>query len=211
VATWELENVEDAARAKPRSFFIPGRDERASQSVGDEVRLHFMLTEEGPELPRAERMWVEIVEKTGTPPSFVGVLQSQPRFITGLQAGDHVKFGPEHIARTVIRRSDPRWFEAAEQQAIVSRLVFEEGNAVRWMYREGADRPDDSGWRLFAGGETQQYLDDSANARVCDVAWLIEFDPTLLPVIRADVGAAFERPSAEAPWTAVPDWKPPKE
>jgi hypothetical protein len=55
------------------------------------------------------------------------------------------------------------------------------------MYREPADRPDDSGWRLFAGCETQQYLDDCANARICDVAWLIDFDPALLPAIRAEV------------------------
>ncbi len=211
MTTWELEDVEAAAQARPRSFFIPSLDERMGQSVGDEVRLHFVLTQEGPDLPRAERMWVEIIAKTGSPPSYIGVLQNQPKFITGLDVGDRVTFGPKHIARTVIRRSDPRWFEAGEQQAVVSRMVFEEGNTVRWMYRESADRPDDSGWRLFAGGETEGYLDDPANARICDVGWLIEFDPTLLPAIRADVGAAFEHSSAEAPWIAVPDWKPAEE
>jgi hypothetical protein len=208
VAAWELEDVEAAARASPRSFFIPSLAERSTQSIGDAVRLHFILTEEGTDLPRAERMWVEIVEKTGNPPSYVGILQNQPSFIGGLEAGDRVLFGPEHIARTVIRRSDPRWFEAAEQQAIVSGLVFEEGKCVRWMYREAAKRPDDSGWRLFAGGELQSYLDDSGNARICNVGWLTEFDPSLLPVIRADVGAAFERSSAAAPWVAVSEWKP---
>lgn len=117
---WELENVEDAARTRPRAFFIPPRAERCAQAVGDEVRLHFVLTGEGPELPRAERMWVDIVDKTGTPPRFVGTLNNQPAFIPDLAVGDLVSFGPEHIAQTIVKRSDPRWFAAAERAAIVS-------------------------------------------------------------------------------------------
>jgi uncharacterized protein YegJ (DUF2314 family) len=98
VAGWEIENVEDAARASPRSFFIPPIEERCAQSVGDEVRLHFMLTENAPGHPGAERMWVDIVERTGDPPRFVGVLTNQPAHIADLQVGDRVSFGPEHIA-----------------------------------------------------------------------------------------------------------------
>jgi len=204
---WELEDVEAAARANPRAFFIPSLEERSGQSVGDEVRLHFLLTPRGPGLPHAERMWVEIVEKAGDPPRYVGLLENRPRAITSLAPGDRVSFGPEHIAQTIIRRSDPRWFEAAEQQAYVSRLVLEEGKSVCWMYREPPDGSGDSGWRLFAGGESDAYLDDPANFSILNVGWLIGFDPTLLPAIKADVGTAFERASSSAPWVAVKDWK----
>jgi hypothetical protein len=211
VPDWSLQNVEDAARADPRSFFIPDLAERCSQSVGDEVRLHFLLTAEGPDLPGAERMWVDIVEKSGKPPRYVGVLTNQPVHIRDLKVGDRVAFGPEHIARTIIKGSDPRWFEAAELRAFVSRKVFEDGEMVRWMYREAVDRDDDSGWRLFAGSETDEYVGDSENMRICLVGWLIDWDPTLLPAIRAEVGAAFEREAGAQARVAVTDWDAPEE
>jgi hypothetical protein len=206
---WELEDVEATARAFPSSFFIPSRNERCAQAVGDEVRLHFVLTADGPDLPRAERMWVEIVDLDGDPPSYVGCLANQPLHISSLKVGDRVTFGPEHIAQTFIRRTDPRWFEAAELEAIVSRKVFEEGEEIRWIYRQESDRSEDSGWRVFTGHETQEYIDDASNSRICLVGWLIDFDPTLLPAMRADVGSAFERESASDAWVEVTDWEPP--
>ena len=205
---WELENVEEAARANPRSFFIPSLEERTNQSVGDEVRLHFLLTDPGSDLPRAERMWVLIVEREGTPPRYVGTLQNQPTAIAELNVEARIVFGPEHIAQTFIRKSDPRWFELAEERAIVSEMVFQQGEAIRWMYREQPDGSEDSGWRVFTGHETREYLDDSKNARFCVIAWLLDFDPTLLPAMRGEVGCAFERDSKDAPWRAVKDWSP---
>ena len=154
MSSWELENVEQAAAANPLSFFIPSAAERDTQQVGDVVRLHFVLLQEGADLPRAERMWVEIAERSGDPPRYIGVLTNQPRSIQSLAPGDRIPFGPEHIARISIKHTDPRWFEAAEKSAIVSQMVFDEGESVLWMYREPADREDDSGWRLFTGRET---------------------------------------------------------
>ena len=208
MSSWELENVEQAAAANPDSFFIPSAAERRAQQVGDVVRLHFVLLQEGPDLPRAERMWVEIAERSGDPPRYIGVLTNQPRSIHSLAPGDRIPFGPEHIARTIIKPTDPRWFEAAEKSAIVSRMVFEDGESVLWMYREPADREDDSGWRLFTGRETPEDLDDAANGRICNVAWLVDRDPSLDPPIRAAVGTAFERTSREAPWREILDWNP---
>jgi len=156
-------------------------------------------------------MWVDIVERTGDPPRYVGELANEPRYIRDLALGDRVEFGPEHIAQTIIGRADPRWFEAAEQKAIVSGQVFEEGEGVCWMYREPAARDEDSGWRLFTGHETHEYLDDPSNARICNVSWLLDFDPSLQPAIRAQPGKAFERASLSAPWVEVVDWKAPED
>jgi len=211
VPDWSLQDVERAARANPRSFFIPDLEERCSQSVGDEVRLHFLLTAEGPDIPGAERMWVDIVEKVGDPPRYVGVLNNQPVHIRDLKAGDCVSFGPEHIAQTIIKRSDPRWFEAADLRAVVSRKVFDNGQMVRWMYRQAPDGDGDSGWRLFTGDETAEYLEDSKNIRLCSIGWLLDWDPSLLPAIRAEAGAAFERPPGSLAWVPVTDWKSPED
>lgn len=119
--------MERAHAANPRSFHIPDLDERRGLAVGSHVRLHLMLAEEGPDLPRAERMWVDIVERAGDPPRYVGVLTSQPVCIRDLDAGARIGFGPEHVAQVLIRRTNPRWFEAAEKKAMVSEKVFEHG------------------------------------------------------------------------------------
>ena len=44
-----------------------------------------------------------------------------------------------------------------------------DGKKVGYMYREVADRPEDSGWRFFSGEETQAYIDDLENTSICDV------------------------------------------
>ncbi|MFN7975179.1 MAG: DUF2185 domain-containing protein [Acidobacteriota bacterium] len=205
--------MEAAHEAYPDTFHIPAADERSTREVGELVRVHFVLDEEGPDLPRAERMWVEVVERTGNPPRYVGMLKNQPRSIRDLGVGDRISFGPEHVACVVIRRTDARWFGAAEQYAMVSAMALEPGGSVRFMYREtpSESHADDSGWRLFSGLEDDAYSNDAKNVRLCRVGWLCERDPSLLPAIRAEIGAVFERRSPTDSWTAVTDWSPPRE
>lgn len=209
--SWHLENVEDAARVSPRSFFIPSEKSRSTQSVGSAVRLHFLLADPGPDDPRAERMWVDISAVHGSPPRYTGRLDNQPKYIRDLHIGDLVEFGPEHIAQAVITRTDPRWLDIAELGALVSARVFESGECVRWMYRTTADRPQDSGWRLYTGTESDEEANDASRIRICNVGWLVDFDPTLVLPFRAAVGAAFERVAYDAAWVPVHDWAPPTE
>ena len=178
--SWSLENVEDAARARPRSFFIPSDDSRSTLSVGSAVRLHFLLADPGPNDPRAERMWVDITAVYGSPPRYTGRPDNQPQYIRDLHIGDLVAFGPEHIAQTVIKRTDPRWLDIAELGALVSARVFESGECVRWLYRTTPERPQDSGWRLYTGVESDEEANDVSRIRICNVGWLVDFDPTLV-------------------------------
>jgi hypothetical protein len=61
------------------------------------------------------------------------------------------------------------------------------------MYREAADRPNDSGWRVFAGDESAAYTDDPSNAKVVPLRDLIEDDPALEPLLRTPAPCGFER------------------
>ncbi|MCE5292373.1 MAG: DUF2185 domain-containing protein [Nocardiaceae bacterium] len=98
--------------------------------------------------------------------------------------------GPEIVARQ--RRMERLWFGDLSKLAIVTARVAGDGAQVCWLYREAADRENDSGWRVFAGDESQDYIDDAANSVLVPLRELIE-DAALEEVFEAPVGSAFER------------------
>ena len=77
--------------------------------------------------------------------------------------------------------------------AIVSARVARDGVPAAWLYREEPDRDKDSGWRVFAGDETQEYTDDARNATILPLRELIGADPELEAVFEQAPGSAFER------------------
>jgi hypothetical protein len=62
------------------------------------------------------------------------------------------------------------------------------------MYREEPDDEIDSGWRFFAGTESQEYLDDPDNMALYDVNTIANYDQSIVPLLDAPTGSAFERP-----------------
>jgi hypothetical protein len=88
---------------------------------------------------------------------------------------------------------EERWFGEFAKLAIVSAMVAREGRTIGFLYREAPDRPDDSGWRIMAGDETQEYMDDAANAAVLPLRDLLERDPALEPILRESAPSSFER------------------
>ena len=210
MSTWYLNDVVAAARRKPDTFFIPCEAERRSCREGDLLQLHFVLSDPSENEPRAERMWVEVSERfeQGASIRYRGILTNEPVYIQSLKPGDLIEFQPTHIAQTTVSASHPDYLPIGEMKALVSAFVLEEGRKACWAYREPADRPEDSGWRLFRGDESDEYVDDAANIRICNVYWLANRDPTLQQIFRAEVGSAFERSGESDDWERVADWTP---
>ena len=198
-----LEDVERTAEESPDTFFIPPDAERRSQRIGDSVRLHFVLADPAEGEPRAERMWVTITESVGSGESYKGRLENQPAFIDNLMMGDEVSFEPRHIARTVIKKSDPRWIDSSELKAFVSAMCLEAEECVRFLYREEPDRAEDSGWRMFTGHESDGYANEPQNIRLIEVGWILDRDPSLLEPLKQGVGAVYERKNKGSSWVPV--------
>lgn len=209
MADWTLEDVEVASKKNPSGFFIPLINERESQKKGDLVKLHFMLNNLKEDEPRAERMWVEITETKLSCGKYAGVLTNQPAYIKTINVGDRVEFEARHIAQTIIKKGDPRWIDSSEKMALVSKMCMENGNIIRFLYREKPDREQDSGWRMFTGLESEEYNNDSDNIRFVNVGYLIAKDPTLLHPLKGDLGSVYERDEKDKPWRKVEDWNPP--
>jgi hypothetical protein len=73
-----------------------------------------------------------------------------------------------------------------------------DGMKVGYMYREEANEDFDSGWRFFSGDETQEYADDPDNFAIYDVNTVCNYDPAIIPLLDAPIGAAFGRlPSSD--------------
>jgi hypothetical protein len=70
--------------------------------------------------------------------------------------------------------------------------VAKDGQKIRWMFRAKPTHGSDSGWRVFSGLESQDYVDDPDNLRWYRAETIFEIDPTIRPYLAATVGAAFE-------------------
>jgi hypothetical protein len=97
---------------------------------------------------------------------------------------------PEIVTRQ--RRFDDLWTGELSKNAIVSATVARDGQRVRFIYREPPKR-NDSGWRVFTGFESQEYLDEAENAVVMPLRELIARDKDLEPLFRIPGRVAFER------------------
>jgi hypothetical protein len=85
-----------------------------------------------------------------------------------------------------------------------------EGRKVAFFYREPGHNDLDSGWRFFAGGESDEYLDDARNSGVYDVNTIANYDPDIIPFLGEPVGAVFERTNGVGPFVPVDDFDLPQ-
>ena len=71
--------------------------------------------------------------------------------------------------------------------------IMVDGEQVGYMYREAAHRPEDTGWRFFAGDESQEYIDDLRHTDIYEVNTVANFDPDVIPYVDAAAPCAFEK------------------
>jgi hypothetical protein len=64
---------------------------------------------------------------------------------------------------------------------------------VGYMYREFPSNRFDSGWRFFAGDETQEYADQPEHYEIYDVNTIANHDPEIVPFLDSPMLSAFER------------------
>jgi hypothetical protein len=75
----------------------------------------------------------------------------------------------------------------------VTNEVTKKERLVGYMYREASEFEQDSGWRIFAGDETDEYMDNPDNTRIFDLNTLIEFDGAITAYLDLPVGSEVER------------------
>ena len=95
----------------------------------------------------------------------------------------------------------------ALDRCIAARTVYNQGDAVGFLYREEPVFEHDSGWRFFSGEESDEYTADPANFTVCSVSEIVQANPAVAPLLEQPAGGAWET-DGEGGFRAVADWQP---
>lgn len=95
------------------------------------------------------------------------------------------KFGPSPI--------QIRPLAQGRGSCIASDRITVSCRRVGYMYREQPDHALDSGWRFFAGDESEDTLDDPSCFEILDVNTVANYDPDIIPLLDQPAGSAWAR------------------
>lgn len=89
---------------------------------------------------------------------------------------------------------------------MVSKMVTEGNRKPLFMFREKRSRPEDSGWRIFSGFESDEYANDHKNFGIYNPTTILKIDISIATLLFKGVGSVYERESEKSPWTRVYDY-----
>lgn len=200
---WYLSDASETQRSFPYTFFRTSDKTIGKLVAGDLVKLIFLP--EG-ESNGGERMWVSITEVTKD--RFFGTVENDalnPRFPKYREV---VEFEPKHIIMVDMKAKDdadednqPSYWE----RCFVSRKVLYDGVRVGYIFREAPEDEMDSGWRIFAGDESEEYTADSENIFYVALGAVLNRDDSFLSLLESETGSQFERDDATGEFRAVTD------
>ncbi|SMC27474.1 hypothetical protein SAMN02745857_02865 [Andreprevotia lacus DSM 23236] len=108
----------------------------------------------------------------------------------------HFKLAPHELKPLIEGHGD----------AFATDRIVVDGAPVGFMYREEPEDKDDSGWRLLAGDESDEYMDNPKYLGVYKLNTLANYDPSIIPLLDAPVGSAFEKLPDSDEFYEVEDW-----
>lgn len=194
MTTWRLRDADATAAENPYTFYKPSRELIAKVRPGETVKLIFDVSSDDPEAPSAERMWV-IVDKVQSATEFEGRLDNEPRWIQDLAAGDPIQFKACHIINTEHDDGD-NLVERYIKRCYVTNRLLQDGCRAGYLYREDPDREDDSGWRITANDESDDYMSDPDNIAYVSLGAVLSRDDSFRELLDEPAGSAFIRDQA---------------
>lgn len=193
MASWQLQDPAEQRQNAKYTFAFPSQMELDKVAAGVTVKLIFQLKNPGENVPEAERMWVDVVSRNedGT---LTGTLDNDPRCIDDLKHKDVVTFELKHIIATnlPVQPDDDCMVEKYFSRCFVTRRVLYDEQKVTSLYREEPDQPNDSGWRILAGDETEDYMEDTENVFYVSLGAVLNCDDRFVHLLDQPVGSCFE-------------------
>ncbi|WP_160680343.1 DUF2185 domain-containing protein [Clostridium sp. C8-1-8] len=164
---------------------IPNQQEVENLDSGDLIKLIFVMINPQKNGCRAEKMWIRITDKQNG--LFTGILDNEPYYLKSIKLGDIINFKADNIAAIYGSKTsyDETLFAIITQKAL-------DMKQINWVVRtDDLEHEQDSGWQLFFGDESDQYLEDVSNAKLISLKQILSFEP-LLESVFASKGYAYE-------------------
>lgn len=77
---------------------------------------------------------------------------------------------------------------------IVSNKILFDGEKVGYMFRDEPESEVDSGWRIYSGTESEEYLEDyKKNVTYTNLNTVCNYDKSIIPIIKSSYRTAFRR------------------
>jgi hypothetical protein len=89
---------------------------------------------------------------------------------------------------------------------IATKRVVEEENKACFMYRHEPIDAQDSGWRIFAGDESEEYMNNPENSDIYPPVTLLTLDDSIRELLLMPVGSAFMREDPTSEWRETKDF-----
>lgn len=90
---------------------------------------------------------------------------------------------------------------------IATDRITVEGSRVGFFYREEPNSSlPDTGWRFFAGNESDEYLDDPDNSGVFCLNTIANYDRDIIPFLDSPIGSAFYRDPETGDFVLDEEW-----
>jgi uncharacterized protein YegJ (DUF2314 family) len=197
--SWTLRDAEQAARENKYTFYKPSKEITNHLKIGNLAKLTFEFESSNEEHPSAERMWVIITEINAE--KFKGTLDNHPFYIHDLYAGDEINFEHKHIIDHDLDMTEPNLVDKYYNRCIVTSKVLYDNAPINWIYREEPQPSEDdrdyidTGWRIFSGDETEEYLDNPDNACLVSLGAVLSRDDSFIDLLDSEIGSKFERQS----------------
>ena len=93
---------------------------------------------------------------------------------------------------------------------LVSKMMFDETLPIRFMYKTVPEHLNDTGWRLYTGYESEEYVENElSNMLPIPMQKICEMDSTLSGLLTYNAGTVWERTPESTSWERVYDFKIP--
>lgn len=92
-----------------------------------------------------------------------------------------------------LKKEDIQSLALGQGGCMATDRIVVDGCCVGFMYREEPQFPQDSGWRFFAGDESDTYMEVPEHHGIYDVNTIVNYDRNILGYLSAKAGSEFER------------------
>ncbi|EGG14077.1 hypothetical protein DFA_11840 [Cavenderia fasciculata] len=149
--------------------------------------------------PAVERMWVIIQSINPDRTEFIGALDNSPVAI-GIAKGDASNDTSSYMTEETKNY--------ISQSCLVSNKIIHYQCSAGYIFREEPNHasiiPNDSGWRIFQGEESTDYISNKQNVTIVQLASVLNVDDSFIDFLEHSPNDSFyERKDPFKPWTRI--------